>query len=184
VPLLRRPIVFGCVRGTARPHDLGICLGLQARPGSCVGGCSSAQGGGETDSLPQLVNTSCEVRNRQCWDILCLVQWVSVRHGVGLSGARDCLGTGNRGRLSTRAMGGNHSYPVNDLLGAAWRHASGGVRAGLVRWRYAYAEGVESPVSWGTGRIRMMIVQERAQMAGETMRMVGRVLVSLGSCFR
>ena len=51
-PQLRRPIVFGCVRGAARPNDLGIRLELQARPGGSVSGSSSAQEGGETGCLP------------------------------------------------------------------------------------------------------------------------------------
>jgi hypothetical protein len=81
--LLRRPIVSGCAQGTARINDLGIRLELQAQPGSCVGGCSSAQGGGETDGLPRLVDALCEVGDGQCRDILCLVQRVGVRHGAG-----------------------------------------------------------------------------------------------------
>jgi hypothetical protein len=60
-PLLRRPIVFGCAQGTVRPNDLRICSELQAQPGGCVGRCSSVQEGGETDSLPQLVDVLCEV---------------------------------------------------------------------------------------------------------------------------
>jgi hypothetical protein len=96
-PLLRRPIVFGCVQGIARPNNIGICLELQAQPGGRVGRCSSIQEGGETDSLPQLVNVSCEVGDGQCRDILCLVRWVGVRHRVGPSGARDRLETENRG---------------------------------------------------------------------------------------
>jgi hypothetical protein len=108
VPLLRRPIVSRCVRSTVKPNNLRICLELQAQPGNCVSRCSSAQEGGETDSLPRLVDTSCEVGDGQCRDILCLIRWVGVRHGVGPSGTRDCLGTENRGRSSThRAMGGD-----------------------------------------------------------------------------
>jgi hypothetical protein len=61
-PLLRRQIVFGCMRGIARPNDLGICLKPQAWLGGCVGRCSSVQeGGGEMDGLPRLVDASCEV---------------------------------------------------------------------------------------------------------------------------
>jgi hypothetical protein len=86
-PLLRRPIVFGCAQCTARPSDLEICLEPQARLGGCVCGRSSAQGGGETNGFPRLVNVSCEVGHRQCRDILCLVQQVGIRHGVGPSGA-------------------------------------------------------------------------------------------------
>jgi hypothetical protein len=65
-PLLRRPIVFGCAQGAARPNNLGICLELQARPGGHVGRCSSVQEGGEIDGLPLLVNVLCEVGDRQC----------------------------------------------------------------------------------------------------------------------
>jgi hypothetical protein len=64
VPLLKRPIVFGCVQGTARPDDLGIRLELQAQPGGRVGRCWSVQEGGEMDGLPQLVDASCEVDNK------------------------------------------------------------------------------------------------------------------------
>jgi hypothetical protein len=63
-PLLKRPIVFGCARGTARSNDFGICLELQARPGGHVGRCWNIQEGGETDGLPQLVNVLCEVGER------------------------------------------------------------------------------------------------------------------------
>jgi hypothetical protein len=110
-PLLRRPIVSGCARGTARPNDLGICLGVQARPGSCVGRCSSAQGGGETDSLPWLVNVSCEVGDGLCRDIVCLIRWVGARHAVGPSGAINCLGTDKRSSIH-RAVGGDQLCPA------------------------------------------------------------------------
>jgi hypothetical protein len=100
VPLLRRPIVFGCAQGTAGPNDLGICLELQARPGGRVGRCWNIQEGGETDGLPRLVNASCKVGDRLCQDILCLVQWVDVRHVVGPSSATDHLGTERRGRVT------------------------------------------------------------------------------------
>jgi hypothetical protein len=111
-PLLRRPIVSGWVRGVARPNDLEIYLEFQARPGSCVGRCSSAQGGRETDGLPWLVNASCEVGNGWCRDIVCLVRWVGVRHAVGPSGARDCLGTEKRGGCPC-ATRGDWPYPVS-----------------------------------------------------------------------
>jgi hypothetical protein len=85
-PLLRRPIVFGCVQGTVRPNNLRIRSELQAQPGGCVGRCSGVQDGGEMDGLPRLVDVSCEVGDGQCWDIFCLVQWVGVRHRIGPSG--------------------------------------------------------------------------------------------------
>jgi hypothetical protein len=48
-----------------------------------------------------------------------------------------------------------------------------------------YAEGgVVGKHREPVGRIRVTIVQERALMAEETMWMVGRALVSFGSCFR
>jgi hypothetical protein len=187
VPLLRRPIVSGCARGTARPNDLGICLELQSWLGSCIGGCSSAQGGGETDGLPQLVNALCEVGDEQCRDIICLVRRVGVRHGVGPSGVRDCLGMENRGRLSMCHGRGSvvsmiYWTPCDDVLCVG--------RASLVRWRcvcrgWLHIVGrLESPGSWGTGCIRVTMVQEWAQIVGKTMWMVGRVLVSLRSCFQ
>jgi hypothetical protein len=129
VPLLRRPIVSTCVRCAARPNNLGMCLELQARPGSCVGECSSAQEGGETDGLPWLVDVLCEVGERLCRDILCLVRWVGVRHAVGPSSARDCLGTERRGGRP-RAMGGDRSYPiavhqvVTNTICVVWRELS------------------------------------------------------------
>jgi hypothetical protein len=109
--LLRRPIVSGCVQGTARPNNLRIRLAVQTRPGSCIGGCSSAQGGGETDGLPRLVDVSCEVGDGPCWDILCLVRWVSIRHAVGPSGVINRLGTNKRSSMCC-AAGGDRSYPV------------------------------------------------------------------------
>jgi hypothetical protein len=51
-PLLRRPIVPGCVRGAARPNNLGIRLGLQARMVIALVGARFAQEGGEMDDLP------------------------------------------------------------------------------------------------------------------------------------
>jgi hypothetical protein len=47
--------------------------------------------------LPRLVDASCEVGDRLCQDILCLVRWVSARHTVGPSGARDRPGMEERG---------------------------------------------------------------------------------------
>jgi hypothetical protein len=110
-PLLRRPIIFGCTQGTGRPNDLGVRLELQAQPGGRIGRCWNVQEGGETDGLPWLVNVSCEVGDGLCRDILCLVRWVSVRHAVGPSGARDCLGTEKRGGRP-RATRGDRSYPA------------------------------------------------------------------------
>jgi hypothetical protein len=96
VPLLRRPIVSGCVRGTVRPNDLRICPELQARPGGRVRGCWNAQEGGETNGHPRLVDASCEVGEGLCWDILCLVRWVGVRHAVGPSSVGEHLATDTR----------------------------------------------------------------------------------------
>jgi hypothetical protein len=110
-PLLSRPIIFGCVQGTAKPNDLGVRLELQARPGGRVGRCWNVQEGGEMDSLPRLVDASCEVGDELCQDILCLVRWVGVRHAVGPSSVRDCLGTEKRGGRPC-ATGGDRSYPV------------------------------------------------------------------------
>jgi hypothetical protein len=110
-PQLRRPIVFGCVRGTVRPNDLGVCLGLQARSGGRVGGCWNIQEGGETDSLPRLVDASCEVGDGLCRDIVRLIRWVGIRHTVGLSGARDRPGTETR-EGCPRAKGEDRSYAV------------------------------------------------------------------------
>jgi hypothetical protein len=63
------------------------------------------------DGLPRLVDTLCEVGDRLCQNILCLVQWVGMRHAVGPSGARDRLGMEKReGR--PRTTGGDRSYPV------------------------------------------------------------------------
>jgi hypothetical protein len=73
VPLLRRLIICGCVRGTARPGDLRVRLELQARPGGRVRGCWNAQEGGETNGLPRLVDASCEVGDGLCRDIVCLI---------------------------------------------------------------------------------------------------------------
>jgi hypothetical protein len=114
VPQLRRPIVFGCAQGTARPSDLGICLELQARPGGPIGRCWNIQGGGETDGLPQLVDVLCEVRDGLCRDILSRpVGWHQAR--VGPPGARDRLERGGRPRVVPRE-GISH---INDLLDAA-----------------------------------------------------------------
>ncbi|KAJ7799367.1 hypothetical protein B0H14DRAFT_3787976 [Mycena olivaceomarginata] len=75
----------------ARPSNLRICLELQARPGGHVGKCLSVRERGETNGLSWLVDTLCEVGEGQCWDILCLIQWVGVKHGLGPSDARDHL---------------------------------------------------------------------------------------------
>jgi hypothetical protein len=90
VLLLRRPIVSGCARGTVRPNGLGICLELQAQPGGSVSGSSSAQEGERRVVSPRLVDAFCEVGDRPCQDILCLIRWVGIRHAVGPSGAREC----------------------------------------------------------------------------------------------
>jgi hypothetical protein len=45
---------------------------------------------------PRLVDVSCEVGDGLCWDTLCLVQWVGVRHAVGPSGVGECPGTETR----------------------------------------------------------------------------------------
>ncbi|KAJ7895932.1 hypothetical protein B0H14DRAFT_2558392 [Mycena olivaceomarginata] len=55
--------------------------------------CLSIQERGETNGLPQLVDTLCEVEGRQCQDNLCLVRWVGVSYRLGLSSARDSLET-------------------------------------------------------------------------------------------
>jgi hypothetical protein len=134
VPLLRRPIVFGCAQGTVRPNNLGICLELQARPGGRVGRCWNIQEGGETDGLPWLVDVSCEVRDRLCRDILCLVQWFGVRHGVGPSGARDCPRTENKGgRPRVPRVGTCHI-----LITGCLRNPCGMGSAGLICWRCVY----------------------------------------------
>jgi hypothetical protein len=54
---------------------------------------------------PWLVDVLCEVGDRLCRDILCLVRWVGIRHVVGLSGARECPRT-------ETWMTGERSYPV------------------------------------------------------------------------
>jgi hypothetical protein len=63
------------------------------------------------EGLPRLVDALCEVGDGLCWDNLCLVRWVSVRHAVGLSGGRDRPGTEKR-EGCPRATGGDQSYPV------------------------------------------------------------------------
>jgi hypothetical protein len=101
-------------------NNLRICLELQALPGGHVSRCSSVQEGGETDGLPRLVNALCEVRDVQCRDNLLLVQWVSFRHGLGLSSARD--------------------HPVNDYWtpSSAVCNPCGKGSNSLVCWRCVY----------------------------------------------
>jgi hypothetical protein len=157
-------------------------LELQARPDSCVGKYSSAQEGGETDGLLPLVDASFEVGDRLCRDILCLIRWVGVRYAVGPSSVRDHRGMEKRG-------GRPHIVPVVSYcwMPSSDEHCPCGMRsAGSLE---VYAEGRilgrrRETGSWGMCRIQVMIVQERALMVGETMRMVGRMLVSLRSCFR
>jgi hypothetical protein len=92
------------------------------------------------DGLPRLVDVSCEVGDRQCRDILCLIQWVGVRHGVGPSSVRDRLEMENRGLSTRRTTGGDRSYPVDDY----WTPSSdvhdscGKGSAGLIRRRCVY----------------------------------------------
>jgi hypothetical protein len=89
-------------------------------------------------------------------------------------------GNGKEGRLSTRRAG---RRPAVSWMLSSDEHCLCGIKStGSLE---VYAEGCvirkhREPV----GRIRVMIVQERALMAGETMRMVGRTLVSFRSCFR
>jgi hypothetical protein len=81
-------------------------LELQGCPGGRFGRCWNVQEGGETDGLPRLVDVPCEVGDRLCQDILCLVRWVGVRHAVGPSGARECPGMETR-EGCPRAKGGD-----------------------------------------------------------------------------
>jgi hypothetical protein len=65
---------------------------------------------------PRLVDVSCEVWEGLCRDILCLVQWVGIKHAVGPSGVGErprtemregtCVGSG---RVATNAVHGSAS---------------------------------------------------------------------------
>jgi hypothetical protein len=137
------------------------------------------------DGLPRLVNAPCEVGNGQCRNILRLVQWVGVRHMVGLSSARDRLETEN-GRGSPR-VAPHRSYPVNDYWTPSLMSAVRVVWGAPVLFiGDAYTEG-RSPA---THRRKGSRVQDPGEwsylgddIGGETMRMVGRALVSK-SCFQ
>jgi hypothetical protein len=95
-PLLRRLIVSGCARGAARPNDLGICLELQARLVVVSVGARVLRKGERQMVSSRLVHVLCDVGERLCRDILCLVRWVGVRHTVGPSGV------GERPRMEMR----------------------------------------------------------------------------------
>jgi hypothetical protein len=86
-----------------------------------------------------LVDLSCEVRDGLCQDILCLIQWVGVRHGVGPPGARD--------RVETEKKGGRPRIAPWEGIGCIndyWtlhrdvRNPCGMGSTGLVRWRCIY----------------------------------------------
>jgi hypothetical protein len=113
---------------------------------------------------PQLVDVSYEVGDGLCWDNLCLVRWVGVRHAVGPSGARERPGTETR--EGPRAKGGDRSYPV-----AGHRVVTNTVRVWGApgSWRcHVIGRRQESRIV-GNGRIWEMMVQERGRIAGETM---------------
>jgi hypothetical protein len=159
-PLLRRPIVSGCARGAVRPKDLGICLELQARLVVASAGARVLRKGERWMVSSRLVDASCEVGKGLCWDILCLIRWVGIRHTVGLSGV------GERPRTETREghAPGDRSYLLVD------EHSPRGMRSAgsLHRRKASRTRGL-----WCTGRICVTMVQERARMAGETMQMWG-----------
>jgi hypothetical protein len=122
------------------------------------------------DGLPRLVNVSCEVGDGLCQDILCLVRWVSIRHAVGPSSARDRPGTEKRGG-HPRATGGDQSYPVagrqvvTNTVCVVW-----GVPGS---WRCRVVGRCQESRIMGNGCIRVTIVQERGRIAGETMQSGG-----------
>jgi hypothetical protein len=91
------------------------------------------------EGLPRLVDGSCEVGDRLCWDILCLVRWFGVGHGVGPSGARH--------RLEMEKRGGHPCVAPREGIGRIddyWTlrsdvcNSCGMGSTGLVRWRCVY----------------------------------------------
>ncbi|KAJ7860240.1 hypothetical protein B0H14DRAFT_2576737 [Mycena olivaceomarginata] len=97
-PLVRRPVVFGCTRGAARPRNLRTRSELQARPGGRVGRCSSVQEEGESSGLPRGGEGSVRISSA--------------------SSAGSVSGTGKEGAES---KAGEPSYPADDGAGASSR---------------------------------------------------------------
>jgi hypothetical protein len=95
------------------------------------------------DGLPRLVDASCEVRDGLCRDVLCLIRWVSVRHGIGPPGGRDHLETEKRGghlRIAPR----EGISCINDywMLCRDVCNPCGMGSTGLVHWRCVYGGSV------------------------------------------